>query len=159
MSMKGILETISTPKDLKRLSIQELDQLAGEIREFIIENISRSGGHLASSLGTVELTLALHYVFNTPQDKLLWDVGHQAYAHKIITGRKDTFPTLRQTRGLSAFINPKESPYDAFVSGHTGNAIPAASGICEAMAQAGCNKRIIAIIGDAGPHVEGRACR
>ncbi len=148
MSMKGILETISTPKDLKRLSIQELDQLAGEIREFIIENISRSGGHLASSLGTVELTLALHYVFNTPQDKLLWDVGHQAYAHKIITGRKDTFPTLRQTRGLSAFINPKESPYDAFVSGHTGNAIPAASGICEAMAQAGCNKRIIAIIGD-----------
>ncbi|HOW99675.1 MAG TPA: 1-deoxy-D-xylulose-5-phosphate synthase, partial [Deltaproteobacteria bacterium] len=146
--MASLLDTISSPKDLKGLSLAQLEDLAGEVREYIIENVSRCGGHLASSLGTVELTLAMHYVFNAPQDKILWDVGHQAYAHKIITGRKATFPTLRQTGGMSAFINPRESPYDAFVSGHSGNAIPAASGICETMARAGCKKHVIAVIGD-----------
>ena len=146
--MQNILETISSPKDIKRLSLHELEALALEIREFIIENVSRTGGHLASSLGTVELTLAMHYVFNAPHDKILWDVGHQAYPHKILTGRKDNFASLRQTGGVSAFINPKESPYDPFVSGHTGNAIPAASGICETMAKADCKNRVIAVIGD-----------
>jgi 1-deoxy-D-xylulose-5-phosphate synthase len=146
--MGSILQNISSPKDLKGLSLPELEVLAEEIREFIIENVSRCGGHLASSLGTVELTLAMHYVFNTPQDKILWDVGHQAYAHKIITGRRDAFRSLRQAGGVSAFINPKESPFDAFVSGHTGNAIPAASGICETMARASCKKHVIAVIGD-----------
>ncbi|MBN2297993.1 MAG: 1-deoxy-D-xylulose-5-phosphate synthase, partial [Deltaproteobacteria bacterium] len=120
----NILPTISSPKDLKSLSLNELEILAREVREFILLHVSRTGGHLASSLGTVELTLAMHYVFNTPKDKILWDVGHQSYAHKIITGRKDRFDTLRQQGGLSAFINPSESPYDAFVSGHSGNAIP-----------------------------------
>lgn len=146
--MRNLLETISSPKDLKPLSVQELEALALEVREFIIENVSRTGGHLASSLGTVELTLALHYVFNAPHDKILWDVGHQAYAHKILTGRRELFSTLRQTGGMSAFINPKESPYDPFVSGHTGNAIPAASGICETLTKAECKNRVIAVIGD-----------
>ncbi len=146
--MGSILDKISIPRDIKKLSLQELEILAAEVRECIIQNVSRCGGHLASSLGTVELTLAMHYVFNTPQDKILWDVGHQAYAHKIITGRRDSFPSLRQSKGLSAFINPKESPYDAFVSGHTGNAIPAASGICETMNMAECRKNVIAVIGD-----------
>jgi 1-deoxy-D-xylulose-5-phosphate synthase len=143
-----LLDKISSPRDIKGLSLPELEILASEIRESIIDNVSRCGGHLASSLGTVELTLAMHYVFDTPQDKILWDVGHQAYAHKIVTGRRDAFPTLRQYGGMSAFINPKESPYDAFVSGHTGNAIPAASGICETMARADCKKHVIAVIGD-----------
>ncbi|HHO77230.1 MAG TPA: 1-deoxy-D-xylulose-5-phosphate synthase [Deltaproteobacteria bacterium] len=143
-----ILPAILSPKDLKSLSLDELEILAQEVRDFIISNVSQTGGHLASSLGTVELTLAMHYVFNTPGDKILWDVGHQSYAHKIITGRKDRFDTLRQQSGLSAFINPDESPYDAFISGHSGNAIPAASGICETMAMAGCPNRVIAVIGD-----------
>lgn len=144
----SILQTISSPDDLKKLTVNELETLAQEIREFIIAHVSQTGGHLASSLGTVELTLAMHYVFNTPQDKILWDVGHQGYAHKIITGRKNSFSSLRQLGGLSAFINPVESPYDVFVSGHSGNAIPAASGVCESMAMAECPNRVIAVIGD-----------
>jgi len=143
-----ILPTIFSPKDLKPLSLNDLEVLAREIRDFILSNVSQTGGHLASSLGTVELTLAMHYVFNTPGDKILWDVGHQSYAHKIITGRKDRFDSLRQQGGLSAFMNPSESPYDAFISGHSGNAIPAASGICESMTMAGCPNRVLAVIGD-----------
>ena len=146
--MPGILETIETPEDLKRLSMAELDELAKELRAFILENVSRTGGHLASSLGAVELTLALHYVFNTPLDKIVWDVGHQAYAHKIVTGRRERFSTLRQYGGLSPFINPNESLYDTFVSGHVGNAISAASGLCEAMRFAGNPNKVIAVIGD-----------
>ncbi len=143
-----ILRTIQAPEDLKGLSISDLEALAHEIREFIIETVSRTGGHLASSLGTVELTLALHYVFNAPKDKVVWDVGHQGYTHKIVTGRKDAFPTLRQHGGLCPFMSPSESPYDAFVSGHTGNALPAASGICETLAKAESGNRVIAVIGD-----------
>ena len=105
----SILSTISSPKDLKSFSVNELEILAQEIREYILANVSQTGGHLASSLGTVELTLAMHYVFNTPHDKILWDVGHQGYAHKIITGRKEKFSSLRQRGGLSAFINPAEA--------------------------------------------------
>jgi len=148
VNIMSILPTISSPKDLKSLSLDELEILSREIREYILANVSQTGGHLASSLGVVELTLAMHYVFTTPHDKILWDVGHQGYAHKIITGRKEEFSTLRQRGGLSAFINPAESPYDVFVSGHSGNAIPAASGICETMAMAECSNRVIAVVGD-----------
>ncbi len=144
----SILAQISSPRDLKALDIAGLESLAQEIRDFIIGAVSRTGGHLASSLGAVELTLALHYVFDTPRDKLLWDVGHQAYPHKIITGRKERFPSLRQLGGIGPFINPCESPYDAFIAGHAGNAVSAASGVCEAMAKAGGKNRVIAIIGD-----------
>lgn len=143
-----VLPNIKSPDDLKGLSVQELEILAQEIRDYIIENVSRTGGHLASSLGAVELTIAMHYVFHTPQDKILWDVGHQTYAHKIITGRRDAFPTLRQHRGLSSFINPEESPYDVFISGHSGNAIAAASGICETLSKAESSHRVVAVIGD-----------
>lgn len=146
--MADILPTIESPQDLKGLSLQELEILAGEIRDFIIGNVSQTGGHLASSLGTVELTLAMHYVFDAPKDKILWDVGHQSYPHKILTGRKALFSTLRQAGGITPFINPKESPYDIFISGHSGNAIPAASGICETMSLAGCRNRVLAVIGD-----------
>lgn len=144
----GILRTISCPADLKGLSTVELETLAREVRDFIITTVSRTGGHLASSLGTVELTIALHRVFNAPRDKIVWDVGHQAYTHKILTGRRDLFPTLRQHGGLCPFISPAESPYDAFISGHTGNALPAASGICETMSKAESPSRVVAVIGD-----------
>jgi len=146
--MAGILPTITSPRDIKGLSLQELEILAREIRDFIVNNVSQTGGHLASSLGTVELTLAMHYVFDAPKDKFLWDVGHQSYTHKILTGRKGMFSTLRQSGGITPFINPKESPYDIFISGHSGNAIPAASGICETMSLAGCRNRVLAVIGD-----------
>lgn len=143
-----ILPRITSPQDLKQLSPAELGKVAQEIREFIVNCVSQTGGHLASSLGAVELTMALHYVFNTPADKILWDVGHQAYAHKILTGRRERFATLRQIDGLSPFINPAESPYDPFVSGHAGNAISGACGICEAFELTGEAARVIAVIGD-----------
>ena len=146
--MADILPSIASPRDIKGLSLQELEILAREIRDFIISHVSQTGGHLASSLGTVELTLAMHYVFDAPKDKFLWDVGHQSYTHKILTGRKGMFSTLRQSGGITPFINPKESPYDIFISGHSGNAIPAASGICETMTLAGCKNRVLAVIGD-----------
>lgn len=144
----GILDTITGPDDLKGLSTAQLETLAAEARDFIISTVSRTGGHLASSLGTVELTIALHAVFNAPRDKIVWDVGHQAYTHKLLTGRKGRFGTLRQHGGLCPFVNPAESPYDAFISGHTGNALPAASGICETMSKAESPNRVVAIIGD-----------
>ncbi|OPZ60786.1 MAG: 1-deoxy-D-xylulose-5-phosphate synthase [Deltaproteobacteria bacterium ADurb.Bin510] len=144
----SVLKRVDYPADLKRLSLSELRDLAREIREFIVRGVSQTGGHLASSLGVVELTLALHYVFNTPEDQILWDVGHQAYAHKIITGRKQRFETLRQFEGLKPFISPSESPYDAFVAGHAGNAVSAASGIYEGLKRAGRSARTIAVIGD-----------
>ena len=144
----GLLDKITIPNDLKGLTTAELEILAKEIREFIINNVSETGGHLASSLGAVDLTLALHYVFNTPQDRIVWDVGHQSYSHKIITGRKKIFSELRQVGGLSPFINPAESSYDSFISGHAGNAISAASGISEAFKKLGIKDRVIAIIGD-----------
>ncbi len=143
-----ILSKISSPEDLKTLSVSDLEILAKEVRAFILSEVSRTGGHLASSLGVVEMTIALHYVFNTPFDKILWDVGHQSYAHKILTGRRDQFSTLRQLGGLHPFINPKESPYDAFVSGHAGNAISAASGLCEAIKKSGSENKVLAVVGD-----------
>jgi 1-deoxy-D-xylulose-5-phosphate synthase len=123
------INRIDSPADLKKLQPEELPAVCGELRQFIIEALSKNPGHLASSLGAIELTVALHYVFDTPQDKLVWDVGHQAYAHKILTGRRDRFHTNRQFKGLSPFTNPKESEYDAFIAGHASNSISAALGL------------------------------
>jgi len=123
------LNTIDYPSDLKKLKKEALPKLCDELRDFIIQELSHNPGHLASSLGTVELTVALHYVFDTPNDKLIWDVGHQAYAHKILTGRRERFHTNRQFKGLAPFPTPKESEYDAFVAGHASNSISAALGI------------------------------
>ena len=109
-----ILESINSPEDLKKLQVKDLPILADEIRREIINTCAKTGGHLAPCLGVVELTIALHYVFNTPDDKLIWDVGHQAYAHKLLTGRREKFHTLRQYKGLSGFPKREESPYDAF---------------------------------------------
>ena len=146
--MAKLLDNVNRPEDLRQLSMDQLKDLADEIRELITHSVSQTGGHLASNLGIVELTIALHYVFDFKTDRLLWDVGHQSYPHKILTGRKALFSTLRQAGGLTPFINPKESPHDIFISGHSGNAIPAASGICETMSLAGCRNRVIAVIGD-----------
>lgn len=143
-----ILENINFPKDIRKLGIPELNRLAEEIREFMIDTVAKRGGHLASSLGTVELTLALHYVFDTPRDLLVWDVGHQAYAHKIITGRRERFATLRQKGGISGFPKREESPYDVFGVGHSGTSISAAAGMAEARCLKKEDFRIIAVIGD-----------
>ena len=134
---------IDSPADLKKLSLYELPAVCSELRQFIIEALSKNPGHLGSSLGTIELTVALHYVFDTPNDKLVWDVGHQAYAHKILTGRRDRFHTNRQFKGLAPFTNPAESEYDAFIAGHASNSISAALG----MDIAG-HRNVVAIIGD-----------
>ena len=123
------LHTINSPEDLKKLQVSELPAVCAEVRDFIIQVLSKNPGHLGSSLGTVELTVALHYVFDTPNDRLVWDVGHQAYAHKILTGRRDRFHTNRQFKGLSPFTNPAESEYDAFIAGHASNSISAALGM------------------------------
>ena len=127
--MSELLETINSPADLKKLSVSQLAPLAEEIRQFMLHSISKTGGHLASNLGAVEMTLALHYVFDFKEDKLLWDVGHQCYTHKIITGRKDGFRRLRQAEGISGFPNPAESEYDQFTVGHAGTAVPTALGM------------------------------
>lgn len=144
----SVLPTINSPADIRKLNIAELNRLAQEVRDLIIQTVASTGGHLASSLGTVELTLALHYVFNTPQDKIVWDVGHQAYAHKIITGRKDIFSTLRQKNGISGFPRREESPYDAFNVGHSGTSISVAAGFAEADYLKGISRKIVAVIGD-----------
>jgi len=147
-TMYEILSKINSPSDLKKLEIPELAQLAKELRAYIINTVSETGGHLAPSLGAVELTLALHYVYDTPTDKLVWDVGHQAYAHKIITGRREKFPTIRQHGGLSGFPKIDESPYDAFGVGHASTAVSAALGMACARDQIGENYAVVAIIGD-----------
>ncbi len=144
----SILAKVNFPQDIRGLDMPALKRLAGEIREIIIETVSLSGGHLASSLGAVELTLAIHRVFQTPGDKLIWDVGHQAYAHKIITGRKDLFHTLRQKGGLSGFPKRAESPYDVLDVGHSSTSISAATGMAEARCLKGEDFKVIAVIGD-----------
>lgn len=144
----SILDGISSPKDIKGLKINELYQLCEEIREFLIESLSNTGGHLASNLGVVELTIALHKVFNMPEDKIIWDVGHQAYIHKILTGRKEKFSTLRKYNGLSGFPKPKESPYDIFAAGHSSTSISAALGIARARDLKKEKFNVIAVIGD-----------
>ncbi len=144
----SVLAKVDFPEDIRRLSFTELNRLAEEIRELMIATVSKRGGHLASSLGTVELTLALHYVFDTPRDRLVWDVGHQTYTHKIITGRKGRFDTLRQSGGISGFPKREESSYDTFDVGHSGTSISAAAGMAEGRCLKGEDFRIIAIIGD-----------
>jgi len=146
--MPTLLDTIATPDDLRRLSMKDLAPLAHEIRELIIDTVSRTGGHLAASLGVVELTIALHYVFDTPRDKIIWDVGHQTYAHKILTGRRHLFHTLRQYGGLSGFPKREESPYDCFNTGHSSTSISAALGIARSRALRNEQYKVIAVIGD-----------
>ncbi|MCF6291740.1 MAG: 1-deoxy-D-xylulose-5-phosphate synthase [Desulfobacterales bacterium] len=143
-----LLDTINSPDDLRKLPVKILPELAGEIRRMIIDTVSRTGGHLAPSLGVVELTLAIHYVFNTPADKLIWDVGHQCYAHKLLTGRRDSFATLRQYRGISGFPKRNESPYDTFDTGHSSTSISAGLGITLGKHLKGDHNRVIAVIGD-----------
>ena len=146
--MDNILEQINSPDNLKSLKLNDLDQLSREIREFIISNISKTGGHLAPSLGVVELTLIMHYLFNTPKDKIVWDVGHQAYVHKILTGRKDRFSTIRQYKGISGFPKISESEYDCFGTGHSSTSISAAIGMACARDLANDDYKVIAVIGD-----------
>ncbi|MCS7228266.1 MAG: 1-deoxy-D-xylulose-5-phosphate synthase, partial [Endomicrobia bacterium] len=143
-----LLDTITTPSDIKKLNLRELKQLAEEIRDFIVNTLSTTGGHLASSLGCVEITVVLHYVFNPPYDKIVWDVGHQTYAHKILTGRKEKFATLRQYNGISGFPRREESEYDTFNTGHASTAVSAALGMVVARELSGENYKVIAVIGD-----------
>lgn len=143
-----ILKNISNPDDLKKISKEYLPEVCESIRELIIDTCSKCGGHLASSLGVVELTVALHYVFNSPDDKIVWDVGHQAYAHKILTGRRKSFGTLRTTGGISGFPKMEESPHDVFGTGHASTSISAALGIAKALKKKGSNNKAIAVIGD-----------
>ncbi|RMF47957.1 MAG: 1-deoxy-D-xylulose-5-phosphate synthase, partial [Deltaproteobacteria bacterium] len=144
----SILDRVSGPEVLKGLSREELRQLAEDLRAEIIATVSRTGGHLASSLGVIELTIALHRVLNSPTDKIVWDVGHQAYAHKLLTGRRDRFPTLRQLDGLSGFPKRAESPHDCFDVGHSSTSISAALGMAAARDRRGGDEKIVAVIGD-----------
>jgi len=146
--MEKLLDQIQTSHDIKELDKGELGKLCHELREEIISTVSKTGGHLASNLGVVELTAALHYVFDFPRDKIVWDVGHQSYVHKLLTGRRDRFQTLRQYQGISGFPKRDESPYDAFDSGHSGNSISSALGMAEARRLKGEEGRVIAVIGD-----------
>ncbi|MGQ9660968.1 MAG: 1-deoxy-D-xylulose-5-phosphate synthase [Kiritimatiellia bacterium] len=148
MSMSGILDRVDVPEDLERLSVPELEALAGEVRAKIIETVSRNGGHLAANLGVVELTLALLRAFRPPRDKIVWDVGHQTYAYKLLTGRKDRFDTLRQYGGISGFQRRDESEYDAFGGGHSGTALSAALGMAVARDRRGSDEHVVAVIGD-----------
>jgi 1-deoxy-D-xylulose-5-phosphate synthase len=143
-----LLDRVNTPADVKNLSIPELKSLADDVRTFLIDAVSRTGGHLGAGLGSVELTVALHHVFNTPTDKLVWDVGHQAYPHKILTGRKDRLHTIRQYGGLSGFLKRNESEYDTFGAGHASTAISAALGMVAAREHTGEQYHVTAIIGD-----------
>jgi len=144
----GFLEKINSPADLKRLSRSDLPALAAEIRRQIVEVVSKNGGHLASSLGVVELTIAIHYVFNAPRDKIIWDVGHQAYAHKLLTGRRKQFHSLRKHKGLSGFTRMSESPFDAFTTGHSSTSISAGLGIACANRLNNQTSKVVAVIGD-----------
>ncbi|KAL7105054.1 hypothetical protein ACP275_07G021700 [Erythranthe tilingii] len=143
-----LLDTINYPIHMKNLSTKELKQLADELRSDVIFNVSKTGGHLGSSLGVIELTVALHFVFNTPQDRILWDVGHQSYPHKILTGRRDKMPTLRQTNGLSGFTKRSESDYDCFGTGHSSTTISAGLGMAVGRDLKGRSNNVVAVIGD-----------
>ena len=144
----SLLEQVNSPADLKKISRNDLPQLAEEIRKFIVDVVSKTGGHLAPSLGAVELAIAIHYVFDTPRDKVIWDVGHQAYAHKLLTGRRDQFHTLRQFNGISGFTRRSESPYDTFTTGHSSTSISASLGIACAKDLKDEDAKVIAVIGD-----------
>ena len=143
-----LLEKISQPSDLKKLSSQQTVQLCAEIREFLLDNVSKTGGHLASNLGAVELTVALHRVLTTPTDEIVFDVGHQCYTHKLLTGRREGFAKLRQLDGISGFPNPNESEHDAFIAGHGNTALSLAVGIAWAKKLRGEPGQVVALIGD-----------
>jgi 1-deoxy-D-xylulose-5-phosphate synthase len=148
MALSGVLDHLESPADLKRLSTAQLETLAAELRAAILDTVSRTGGHLASSLGVVELTVALHRVFDSPRDRIVWDVGHQAYAHKLLTGRREQFHTLRQLDGVSGFPKRSESPHDCFDVGHSSTSISAALGMAAARDALGGAEKVIAVIGD-----------
>lgn len=148
--MSDLLDSVENPKDLRGLTLEELKQLASEIREEVISVVSEVGGHFASTLGAVELTLALHYVFNTPDDRIVWDTGHQAYAHKLICGRRSRLGTIRQFGGLSGFLSRDESEYDVFGAGHAGTSISAALGMVEAKTLESSSRKVVAVISDGG---------
>src|SRR5215468_1633237 len=143
-----LLESIDAPDDLRRLSPSKLPKLAAELREFLIQSVSTRGGHFAAGLGTVELTVALHYVYDAPNDRIVWDVGHQAYPHKVLTGRRDRLHTIKQKDGLHPFPARSESEYDTFGVGHSSTSISAALGMAVAAAQLGEDRRAVAVIGD-----------
>ena len=148
----SILSSINSPEDVRRLSVEQLPQLCADIRDFLISTLSRNPGHFASSMGSVELTVALHYVFNTPYDRIVWDVGHQAYPHKLLTGRREAFASgNRRMGGISGFPNPAESEYDTFSAGHASNSISAALGMAMASRLQNDTPRrnVVAVIGDA----------
>src|SRR5580698_7957774 len=143
----SFLESVDSPNDLKKLNVEELGEYSVELRRFMTDVMSKVGGHVAANLGVVELTTALHYVFNTPDDKIVWDVGHQCYAHKIITGRREKFPTIRQDGGLSGFTKISESPYDTFGAGHSSTSVSAGLGWAESEWMRGTNNQVVSIIG------------
>ncbi len=144
-----LLQTVESPENLKKLTREQLQQLSDELRQYIIDVVSLHGGHFAASLGVVELTVALHHVFNTPYDQVVWDVGHQAYGHKILTGRRDSFSTNRKYKGLSGFPNRSESIYDTFGVGHSSTSISAALGMSMAAKYKGeTDRKVVAVIGD-----------
>lgn len=145
---KNILTSINSPADLKKLSLKEMNQLAGEIRQYLINCVAHCGGHLAANLGVVELTLALHFAFDAPKDKIIWDVGHQSYIHKILTGRRDKMMSLRQYGGISGFPRMDESVYDAFNTGHSSTSISAALGMALARDLQHETNAVVAVIGD-----------
>jgi 1-deoxy-D-xylulose-5-phosphate synthase len=148
--MARLLDGVQFPRDIRKFSVDQLNQLAAEIRDEVISVVSEVGGHFASTLGAVELTLALHYAFNTPEDRIIWDTGHQTYAHKLICGRRDRMATIRQLGGLSGFLSREESEYDVFGAGHAGTSISAALGIVEANALEGGKRKVVAVISDGG---------
>ena len=145
-----ILDKINDPTDMKGLSSHDLIKLSNELREYLLDSISKTGGHLAAGLGAVNITVALHYVYDTPNDIIVWDIGHQCYPHKILTGRKDKMSTLRKKGGISGFLKRDESAYDAFGAGHSSTSISAAIGYERAARLKNENKKVIAVIGDGG---------
>ena len=151
MANTSLLDKINSPEDLRQLSQEQLPQVCADIREFLINSLAKNPGHFASSMGAVEITVALHYVFNTPYDRIVWDVGHQAYGHKLLTGRKEKFSTNRKYEGLSGFPNPAESEYDTFSAGHASNSISAALGmaIASELKNESPRRNVVAVIGDA----------
>jgi len=140
---------VAGPSHIKKLSLPQLEQLAGEIREELIRVLAKNGGHLGPNLGVVEMTLAMHRVFSTPQDKFVWDVSHQCYVHKLLTGRKDRFHTIRTTDGLNGFALRTESEHDSYGAGHAGTALSAALGMAAARDKRGSNEHVVCVIGDA----------
>ena len=148
MSDHSLLETIESPVQLRRLERRQLPALADQLRAFLIESVSKTGGHLSSNLGTVELSIALHYVFDTPRDRLVWDVGHQTYGHKTLTGRRDAMSTLRKFGGISGFPKRSESEYDTFGTAHSSTSISAALGMAVAARAEGSRRHNVAVIGD-----------